>query len=450
MNFDILRQKILEKAIRGELVPQLESEPEVLQIGEAQEDGPFAIPERWKWVRFGNLGKFSSPRRVHKHEWRSHGIPFLRARELANLADTGVLSNELFIDKKLFEIRKEKGEAPNPGDLVFTAVGTLGKCYVVKDGDIFFCKDTNTLRFSEHNQYSYYLRLLFQTPYIQKLIKETAIGSTVRNLTIGVMNNWLIPVPSIEEQHRIVTKINQLFEQIDHAEKAYKELSGPLSERFRQLCLEKAIQGKLVPQLESEPEVTQIGEAPEDVPFAIPEKWRWVRVSDVAHTNPKVTAQTSSTEVSFIPMAALSAGYISQIALDGKRSWGTVKNGYTKFVEGDVLLAKITPCFQNRKSAIAKKLSNGIGCGSSEFHVLRVNENIVTQEYLLMFLKSQWFITYGVENFKGTAGQQRLGTSDLKNCLFPLPPMSEQHRIVAKLNELLDSVKHLEYNVSKT
>lgn len=168
---------------------------------------------------------------------------------MANLADTGVLSNELFIDKKLFEIRKEKGEAPNPGDLVFTAVGTLGKCYVVKDGDIFFCKDTNTLRFSEHNQYSYYLRLLFQTPYIQKLIKETAIGSTVRNLTIGVMNNWLIPVPSIEEQHRIVTKINQLFEQIDHAEKAYKELSGPLSERFRQLCLEKAIQGKLVPQL---------------------------------------------------------------------------------------------------------------------------------------------------------------------------------------------------------
>ena len=222
------------------------------------------------------------------------------------------------------------------------------------------------------------------------------------------------------------------------------------ADTLKKSILQWAIEGKLVPQLESEPEVKQIGEAPEDVPFAIPEKWRWVRVSDVAHTNPKVTAQTSSTEVSFIPMAALSAGYISQIALDAKRSWGTVKNGYTKFIEGDVLLAKITPCFQNRKSAIAKKLSNGIGCGSSEFHVLRVNENIVTQEYLLMFLKSQWFITYGVENFKGTAGQQRLGTSDLKNCLFPLPPMSEQHRIVAKLNELLDSVKHLEYNVSKT
>lgn len=195
-----------------------------------------------------------------------------------------------------------------------------------------------------------------------------------------------------------------------------------------------------VPQLESEPEVSQIGEVSEDVPFAIPKKWKWVRVSDVSHINPKVTAQTSNTEVSFIPMAALSAGYVNQIALDTTRLWGAVKNGYTKFADGDILLAKITPCFQNRKSAIARKLSNGIGCGSSEFHILRVSENIVTQEYLLMFLKSQWFITYGVENFKGTAGQQRLGTSELKNCLFSLPPLSEQHRIVAKVNQLFNLI----------
>ena len=209
---------------------------------------------------------------------------------------------------------------------------------------------------------------------------------------------------------------------------------------LRQKILEKAIRGELVPQLESEPEVSQIGEVSEDVPFAIPKKWKWVRVSDVSHINPKVTAQTSNTEVSFIPMAALSAGYVNQIALDTTRLWGAVKNGYTKFADGDILLAKITPCFQNRKSAIARKLSNGIGCGSSEFHILRVSENIVTQEYLLMFLKSQWFITYGVENFKGTAGQQRLGTSELKNCLFSLPPLSEQHRIVAKVNQLFNLI----------
>ena len=111
-----------------------------------------------------------------------------------------------------------------------------------------------------------------------------------------------------------------------------------------------------------------------------------------------------------------------------------------KVRNGDILIAKITPCFQNLKSAIAQYLTNGVGCGSSEFHVLRPNENIVDPKYLLMFLKSPWFVAYGIENFKGTAGQQRLGTLDLKNCLFPLPPLSEQCRISAKINQLFAQI----------
>ena len=427
-------------------VPQLESEPEVVQIGEGPEKVLFTIPGKWKWVKLENIGRWKSggtPSRSHREYYENGTIPWLKTGDL----NDGVVQS---VGEYITNSGLENSSAHiNPVGSVLIAMygATIGKVGVLQ----FPCATNQACcacvpKESLCDQWYLFFFLLSQ----RKNFIALGAGGAQPNISRSkIVNSW-ISLPPLGEQHRIVKKINQLFAQIDCAEKAYNELSGPLSERFRQLCLEKAIQGKLVPQLESEPEVTQIGEAPEDVPFAIPEKWRWVRVSDVAHTNPKVTAQTSSTEVSFIPMAALSAGYISQIALDAKRSWGTVKNGYTKFVEGDVLLAKITPCFQNRKSAIAKKLSNGIGCGSSEFHVLRVNENIVTQEYLLMFLKSQWFITYGVENFKGTAGQQRLGTSDLKNCLFPLPPMSEQHRIVAKLNELLDSVKHLEYNVSKT
>ena len=454
MNFDILRQKILEKAIRGELVPQLESEPAVEQIGDTPGEVPFAISEKWKWVQLNNVttqitdGTHHSPVSFSKGDPRGKFL-YVTAK---NIKFTGVdCSTATYVTE----------DAHN--EITSRCLPEFRDVLYIKDGATTGVVTVNNIEepFSLLSSVAlikpikllldpYFLSFTLRAKSMADLMRGKMKGTGIPRVTLKIIKKFSIPLPPLEEQHRIITKINQLFEQIDCAEKAYNELSGPLSERFRQLCLEKAIQGKLVPQLESEPEVTQIGEAPEDVPFAIPEKWRWVRVSDVAHTNPKVTAQTSSTEVSFIPMAALSAGYISQIALDAKRSWGTVKNGYTKFVEGDVLLAKITPCFQNRKSAIAKKLSNGIGCGSSEFHVLRVNENIVTQEYLLMFLKSQWFITYGVENFKGTAGQQRLGTSDLKNCLFPLPPMSEQHRIVAKLNELLDSVKHLEYNVSKT
>ena len=213
---------------------------------------------------------------------------------------------------------------------------------------------------------------------------------------------------------------------------------------LRPRILEKAIQGKLVPQLESEPEVAQISETLDDVPFTVPEKWKWVRILDAACINPKVIATDSNINVSFIPMAAVSAGYLNYIALKEEKPWKTVKNGYTKFADRDILIAKITPCFQNRKSAIAHSLINGIGCGSSEFHVLRTNENILDQNYLLLFLKSPWFIAYGVENFKGTAGQQRLGTSELKNCRLPLPPLSEQRRIVAKTEKLFEQISRAE------
>lgn len=213
---------------------------------------------------------------------------------------------------------------------------------------------------------------------------------------------------------------------------------------LRQRILEKAIQGKLVPQLESEPEVAQISETLDDVPFTVPEKWKCVRILDAACINPKVIATDSNINVSFIPMAAVSAGYLNYIALKEEKPWKTVKNGYTKFADRDILIAKITPCFQNRKSAIAHSLINGIGCGSSEFHVLRTNENILDQNYLLLFLKSPWFIAYGVENFKGTAGQQRLGTSELKNCRLPLPPLSEQRRIVAKTEKLFEQISRAE------
>lgn len=456
MKADILKKSILQWAIEGKLVPQLESEPGVEQIGEAPENVPFAIPEKWKWVAIGSVCAYIQRGKSPKYS-EIQQIPVVAQK--CNQWDGFHIEKAKFIAPETAASYKTDRWLQDK-DVLWnsTGLGTLGRVALYKKqlnpyGCAVADSHVTVMRCSSSllPEYLYYY---ICSPSVQSVVEEISDGSTKqKELATKTIREFQFPLPPIDEQRRIIAKLNELLPLVEtygKEQEALEKVEKEFPDKLRASLLQEAIRGKLVPQLESEPEVTQIGEAPEDVPFAIPEKWRWVRVSDVAHTNPKVTAQTSSTEVSFIPMAALSAGYISQIALDAKRSWGTVKNGYTKFIEGDVLLAKITPCFQNRKSAIAKKLSNGIGCGSSEFHVLRVNENIVTQEYLLMFLKSQWFITYGVENFKGTAGQQRLGTSDLKNCLFPLPPMSEQHRIVAKLNELLDSVKHLEYNVSKT
>ena len=429
-------------------VPQLESEPEVIQISKAPKDVPFAIPEKWKWVNLHSTLKAISDGSHNPPPNVGHGVPVLSAKNVINgIIDTNSVTR--WTTEEQWSIEDKKIHIQS-GDVLLTIVGTIGRTAVVpNDCEKFMLQRSVCVMKPKECVNPEFLALILNSPSLFEWIMDHASGTAQKGIYLKTVKQIPIPLPSIEEQHRIVEKIKKLFEQIDSAEKAYNELSGPLSERFRQLCLEKAIQGKLVPQLESEPEVEQIGDAPEEIPFEIPKKWKWCHVLDVVCTNPKVAIADPNMEISFIPMAAVSAGYLSQILLKEKRPWNTVRNGYTKFADGDVLVAKITPCFQNRKSVIANSLSNGVGCGSSEFHVLRAREGILDRKFLLMFVKSPWFIAYGVENFKGTAGQQRVGSADLKNCPFPLPPLAEQRRIVSKLSGLLPIVERLESDGSQ-
>ena len=121
------------------------------------------------------------------------------------------------------------------------------------------------------------------------------------------------------------------------------------------------------------------------------------------------------------------------------REWKKVKTGFTHFATGDLIVAKITPCFQNRKSAIVRELPNGIGAGTTELHVLRDSTKILCMEYLLLVMKTSLFINDGIDHFTGTAGQQRIGKDFIKNYLIPLPPINEQRRIVKKVFELIPS-----------
>lgn len=255
----------------------------------------------------------------------------------------------------------------------------------------------------------------------------------------------ILALPPVEEQRRIVQKLNELLPLVEvygKEQEALLKLERELPGKLRASILQEAIQGKLVPQIDEEPSVEQIGEAPEEVPFAIPEKWKWIRIENLADVNPRVKPNSESDEVSFLPMTSVEAGYKNRANLSKTRVWSSVKNGYTKFANQDILLAKITPCFQNRKSVIVEGLTNGLGCGSSEFHVLRARD-VIDSRYLLFFLKTDLFIQYGVEHFKGTAGQQRLGTKDLKDCFVPLPPLEEQKRIVNMVDILLSEVDRI-------
>lgn len=180
----------------------------------------------------------------------------------------------------------------------------------------------------------------------------------------------------------------------------------------------------------------------EEIPFAIPENWVWVRLGDVAEINPRNKAQ-DETEAGFMPMNLLNGGFQNSFNFE-KRSWEKIKKGFTHFSDGDVVIAKITPCFQNRKSAVISGLPNKIGAGTTELHVLRPYAAKVLPEYLLLIAKTTAFINGGVANFTGTAGQQRVSSDFIKNYPIPLPPLTEQQQIVAKLEALLAEIDTLE------
>ncbi len=139
----------------------------------------------------------------------------------------------------------------------------------------------------------------------------------------------------------------------------------------------------------------------------------------------------------FIPMEAISAGYGSEFKYYEKK-WGEIKSGYTAFADKDIAFAKITPCFQNRKSVIFEGLPNGIGAGTTELKVLRTYGENINRWFVLYFLESPYFIDEAT--FKGTANQQRIIVGYLESKLFPVPPMAEQERIVNKIGLVMPVV----------
>ena len=167
----------------------------------------------------------------------------------------------------------------------------------------------------------------------------------------------------------------------------------------------------------------------------LPRGWVQTTLGNVAAINPGVDISTipALNLVSFVPMASVEAG-TGRMDISTQRQLSEVKRGYTAFQEGDVLFAKITPCMENGKSAVARSLSSGIGFGSTEFHVLRPAEGIDPQ--LLYYYISQESFRQTARTFMtGSAGQLRVPAAFLVDVPYPLPPLPEQQRIVAAIEQ---------------
>jgi type I restriction enzyme S subunit len=163
-------------------------------------------------------------------------------------------------------------------------------------------------------------------------------------------------------------------------------------------------------------------------------KTRAVRLEDVAYVNPRLSEKIDpSTFVSFVGMADLSADRAVTEAEDA-RPYSEVAKGYTPFQDGDLLVAKITPCFENGKIGQAR-LSCRLGFGSTEFHVVRPHPEIADSRFLLHFLRSPQFRAAGEMRMAGSGGQRRVPVDYVKQAQLHLPPFDEQRRIAAILDK---------------
>ena len=236
----ITKSKILDLAIRGRLVPQSpDDEPasvllehiraekeELIKQGKIKRDKKESvifkgedssyyddIPDGWEICYLGELFNVCSAKRVKQSDWRTEGVPFYRAREIVKLSNNDFVDNELYISEDHYQQVKKEYGIPQPGDLMVSGVGTIGKVYVVKDTDHFYYKDASVLCFENRNGIidSQYAKHMLMSEFIQNQMRENSKGTTVDTITISAAMNYICFVPPANEQKRIVSAIEQIL-----------------------------------------------------------------------------------------------------------------------------------------------------------------------------------------------------------------------------------------------
>lgn len=454
----------------------------MLATGEVKcidEEIPFEVPKGWEWERWGNISQ--SIQYGYNAPALEHGA--IKMVRISDIQENCVLWDnvpycqieENDIDTYLLKVN----------DILFARTGgTVGKSFLVEEvperaiyaGYLIRTRYSSLLN-------PRYMKLFMESQLYWEQLKNGTIATAQPNCNGKTLAKMLLPIPPTKEQDRIVGKLTQLSSFLNNytlCQERLNLLNEEIKEQLKKSILQEAIQGKLVPQIAEEGTAQELLEQikaekqklvkegklkksalatsvifrgddnkyyekigkkcvdiTEEIPFPIPAKWQWVRIRDVFQLNPKNEAD-DETLAAFIPMEKISAGYKSDFTFDLVK-WGNIKKGFTHFANGDVAFAKITPCFQNRKSAIFHDLPNGIGAGTTELKVLRPYGNTIDRWYLLYFLESPYFIDEAT--FKGTANQQRIVVGYLEDKLFPLPTQKEQQRIVAQIEKLFEQLR---------
>lgn len=419
-----------------------------------EEEKPFDIPESWKWVRWGNLSLsiqygYNAPGKT------SGTIKMVRISDIQN--------NKInWSNVPWCEIPDDDIEtySLNKNDILFARTGgTVGKSFLVKNvtEKAIYAGYLIRTRYSEKLE-PQYLKFFMESTLYWLQLREGTIATAQPNCNGKVLANMILPLPPLAEQKRIVAKIEQLLPYIDRYEKAWSRLQE-FNKRFpsdmQKSLLQYAIEGKLVKQRAEEgtaeelfaqiqaekqrlvaegklkkqkplPEITE-----EEKPFDIPESWKWVRLGEVTSYNQqkeKISAKDITDEMWSLDLEDIEkeSGCIIRRCSAKERA---IKGDKVKFYPNQILYSKLRPYL--KKILVAD--ADGI-CSSEIVPFYAYGK--IEPEFMVYFLKSP-FVDFTINSVTYGVKMPRVGTETMINLLFPLPPLAEQKRIVARLEELL-------------
>lgn len=458
------KELTLEEKLKEALIPK--------------EEQPYEIPESWEWVKLGSITKIKGGKRLPKGEEFSKEKTnnfYLRVTDFKersiNLENLKCVTDEVAQKIKNYRITVK--------DIYISIAGTIGKVGIIP-------KELNNSLLTENAAKitdilcadQIFLLNILEAAFIKRKIRESIVSSGQPKLALFRIEEFLIPLPPLEEQKRIVSKLDSMFEKINKAKELIQEVKenienrkesilnkafrGELTAEWRknnqtedtiellksineekiknweQECLEAEKNGKKKPSKPKIEEIQNMIISKEEEPYEIPKNWKWVRLEYITEINPKkkILNIDENEKMSFLPMKSISdvTGEILKIEYE---SYSKLKKGYTQFLENDILFAKITPCMENGKCAIAKNLKNEVGYGTTEFHVLRTT-CVLNNEFLHNFLRRESFRQEAKYNMTGSVGFRRVPVEFLREYMFPLPPLKEQEEIVRILDEILE------------
>lgn len=482
MNAQDLKNSILQLAVQGKLVEQRAEEGTARELLEqiklekeqlikdkkikkskplpeiTEDEIPFEIPESWEWVRLIDLCSLISDGTHKTPAYVEYGVPFISVKDISS----GVMdfSNVKYITREEHEKLISRCK-PEMNDVLLCRIGTLGKAIkICTDKEFSIFVSLGLLKLIEADVADYIVQVI-NSGYGYRWIDDNKVGggTHTNKINLDTLRGMPIPIPPLEEQHRIVAKIEGILPYIDQYDKAYTKLeifNKKFPEDMKKSILQMAMQGKLVEQrpeegtadglyeqivaekaqlikdgkIKKEKPLPEIAE--DEIPYEIPSSWRWVRFSEVmdvrdgTHDSPKYI----ETGIPLVTSKNISGGglYFSNVKYISREDADKI-NERSNVDTGDILFAMIgsigNPVIVNKDREF---------CVKNVALFKNYDKSKMCIEYVYWFLYREQYI---MKKVASGGVQSFISLKVFRNYLFPLPPFEEQKRIVAKIEELL-------------